>query len=80
LEQLRVAWYCVTAYENEKDEFQVMLEEEKEKIKRKKDQLLIEKTIIKEVVRKSLHSLPDLSQEEHEAVEAQVMKLIEAIQ
>jgi hypothetical protein len=44
--------YCVTAYENEKDEFQAMLEEEKEKIQREKDQLLIEKTIFKEEVNK----------------------------
>jgi hypothetical protein len=34
LEKLRVAWYCVTAYENEKDEFRVMLEEDKAKIQR----------------------------------------------
>jgi hypothetical protein len=40
LEQLRVARYCATAYENERNEFRVMLEEEKEKIQREKDQLL----------------------------------------
>jgi hypothetical protein len=61
LEQLRVAQYCVTAYENEKDEFWVMLEEDKVKIQREKDQLLIEKTAVKEVVRKELRSVPGLS-------------------
>jgi hypothetical protein len=57
-----------------------MLEEDKEKIQREKDQLLTEKTVVKEVVRKSLHSVPGLAQEEHEVVEVQVMKLVEAIQ
>jgi hypothetical protein len=80
LEKLRVARYCVTAYENEKDEFWVMLEEDKEKIQREKDQLLAEKTVVKEVVRRALRSVPGLAQEEHEAVEVQVMKLVEAIQ
>jgi hypothetical protein len=42
LEKLRVAWYCVTAYENEKDEFWTMLEEDKVNIQREKDQLLAE--------------------------------------
>jgi hypothetical protein len=32
------------------------------------------------VVRKSLHSVPGSTQEEHEAVEVQVTKLVEAIQ
>jgi len=32
----------VTSYENEKDEFQAMLEGDKEKIQKEKDQLLIE--------------------------------------
>jgi hypothetical protein len=32
LERLQVAWYCETAYENERDEFRAMLKEEKEKI------------------------------------------------
>jgi hypothetical protein len=40
----------VTAYESERDEFQEMLEEDKEKIQREKDQLLVEKTAVKEVV------------------------------
>jgi hypothetical protein len=42
LEKLRVAQYCVTTYENEKDEFWAMLEEDKVKIQREKDQLLAE--------------------------------------
>jgi hypothetical protein len=45
LEKLRVAWYCVIAYENEKDEFRAMLEEDKENIQREKDQLLAEQTV-----------------------------------
>jgi hypothetical protein len=70
----------VTAYENKKDDFWMMLEEEKEKIKREKDHLLIEKTPVKQVVRRTLHSVPCLAQEENEVVEVQVMKLVEAIQ
>jgi hypothetical protein len=80
LEQLRVKWYCVTSYENEKDEFRVMLEEDKVKIQREKDELLIEKIVVKEVVSRELHSVSGLAQEEHEAVKVQVMKLAEAIQ
>jgi len=80
LEQLRVVRYCVTAYENEKDEFQAMLEEDKEKIQREKDQLLKENTTVKEFVRKELCFVPGLEQEEHEAVEVQVTKLTKAIQ
>jgi DNA-directed RNA polymerase subunit N (RpoN/RPB10) len=36
LEKLRVARYCVTAYENEKDEFWAMLEEDKERYRGKR--------------------------------------------
>jgi hypothetical protein len=42
LEKLRVAWYYLTAYENKKYEIRVMLEEDKAKIHREKDQLLVE--------------------------------------
>jgi hypothetical protein len=56
-----------------------MIEEDKVKIKREKDQLLAEKTTVKEVVRRTLRSVPSLAQEENEAVEVQVMKLAEAI-
>jgi hypothetical protein len=51
----------VTAYENEKDELWAILEEDKEKIQREKDQLLIEKTAFKEVVIITLHSMPGLA-------------------
>jgi hypothetical protein len=37
----------VTAYENEKNEFWAMLEEDKEKIQREKFQLLVEHTTVK---------------------------------
>jgi hypothetical protein len=57
-----------------------MLEEDKVKIQREKDQLLTEKTAVKEVVSRTLRSVPGLAQEENEAVEVQVMKLVEAIQ
>jgi hypothetical protein len=57
-----------------------MLEEDKEKIQREKDQLLADQTAVKEMVRKELHFVPGLAQEEHEEVEVQVMKLAEAIQ
>ena len=79
LEQLRVAWYYVTAYENERDEFQAMLEEEKVKIQREKDQFLTEQIAIKEAVNKELHSVSGLAQEEHEVFQVQVMKLVEVI-
>jgi hypothetical protein len=53
--------YCVTAYENEKHDFWVMLEEGKEKIQREKDQLLPEHTVVKEVVGRALHSVPSMA-------------------
>jgi hypothetical protein len=71
--------YCVTSYENEKDEFWAMLEEDKVNIHRKKDELLIEKIAVKEVVSRSLRFVPSLAREEHEIIEFQVMKLAEAI-
>jgi aspartyl/asparaginyl-tRNA synthetase len=61
LEKLRVARYCVTAYKNEKDEFWTMLEEDKEKIQREKDQLLAEQPTVKEAVSKALRSVPGLA-------------------
>jgi hypothetical protein len=57
LDQLRVARYCATAYENEREAFQVKLKEDNVKIKREKDQLLVEKTAVKEVVNKELCSV-----------------------
>jgi hypothetical protein len=56
-----------------------MLEEEKMKIQKEKDQLLVEKTIVKEVVSRELCFVLGLAQEEHEAVKVQVRKLVEAI-
>jgi hypothetical protein len=38
-----------------------MLEEDKEKIQRKKDQMLAEETTVKEVVSKALLSMPGLA-------------------
>jgi hypothetical protein len=73
-------WYYLTTYANEKDEFRVMLEEDKEKIHREKDRLLTDKTAFKEVVSKSIHSVLGLTQKKHETVEIQVTKLVEAIQ
>jgi hypothetical protein len=61
LEKLRVARYCVTTYENEKDEFWEMLEEDKVKIQREKDQLLIEHNTVKEVANKELRYVPGLA-------------------
>jgi hypothetical protein len=63
-----------------KDELWVILEEYKVKIQRGKYQLLPKKTTVKEVVRRALLSVPGLEQEEHEAVEDQVMKHVKAIQ
>jgi hypothetical protein len=37
LEQLRVAWYNVATYESEREEFQVMLQEEKFQLQREKE-------------------------------------------
>jgi hypothetical protein len=56
-----------------------MLEEDKEKIKREKDQLLTDQIAVKEVVSRALRSVPGLAQEENETVELQVMKFVEAI-
>jgi hypothetical protein len=53
LEQLRIAWYCVTTYENEKEEFQAMIQEEKSQLQREKENFLIEQAMIKEAVSKS---------------------------
>jgi hypothetical protein len=57
-----------------------MFEEDKAKIQKEKDQLLAEKTVVKEAVTKSLRSVSGLAQEEEESTEMQVGKLAEAIQ
>jgi hypothetical protein len=61
LEQLRFAWYCATTYENERDEFQVMLKEDKENIQSEKDQLLTEKIAVRQVVDRALRFVPSLT-------------------
>jgi hypothetical protein len=48
-------------YENEKHEFRAMLEEDKEKLQREKDQILTEQTTVKQVVSKSLLSMSGLA-------------------
>ena len=72
-------WYSVTAYESEREEFQAMLQEDKAKLQREKDQLLIEKTMVKEAINTTYLSVPGLAQEEQELVKAQVVKLTETI-
>jgi len=57
-----------------------MFEEDKEKIHKEKDQLLIEQIGVKEAVTKSLHSMLGLAQEEPKSVEIQVGELVEDIQ
>jgi predicted nucleic acid-binding Zn-ribbon protein len=69
LEKLRVARYHVTAYENEKEEFQAMIQEEKSQLQREKEKLLAGRATVKEVVNKSCHSISGIAQEEQESVE-----------
>jgi hypothetical protein len=57
-----------------------MLEEDNAKIQKEKDQLLTEKTAVKEEVTKALRSVSSLEQEEQDSTEIQVGKLPEAIQ
>jgi hypothetical protein len=66
--------------QQEKDEIRAMFEEDKAKMQREKDQLLTEKTVVKEAVTKELRSVSGLAQEEPESTEMQVGKLAEAIQ
>jgi hypothetical protein len=40
------------ATQKEKDEIQAMFEEDKEKVQKEKDQMLVEKTVVKEAVTK----------------------------
>jgi hypothetical protein len=44
--------------------FRAMFEEDKAKIQKEKDQLLTEKTVVKEAVTKALRSVSGLAQEE----------------
>jgi hypothetical protein len=80
LEKLRVRQSCITAYEKEKDEIRAMFEEEKAMIQNEKDQMLVEKTVVKESVTMTLRFVSGLTQEEPDLVEIQVGKLVEAIQ
>jgi hypothetical protein len=79
LEKLRVARYSVTAYENEKEQFQAMIQEEKAQLQREKEQLLTEWDTVKEAVNKSCRSVLGLAQEEQELFEVQLAKLVETI-
>jgi hypothetical protein len=65
---------CVTAYEKEKDEIRAMFEEDKEMMQKEKDQLLAQKTTVKEAVTTTLHSMGP-GTKEPESVEIQVGKL-----
>jgi hypothetical protein len=58
----------------------VKFEEDKEKIQKEKDQLLAEKTVVKEVVTRALLSMSVLAYMEEDTTESQVGKLVEAIQ
>jgi folate-dependent phosphoribosylglycinamide formyltransferase PurN len=57
-----------------------MVQEEKVQLQREKEQLLAEWATVKEVVSKACHYVSSLAQEEHESVEAQVVKIVETIQ
>jgi hypothetical protein len=80
LEKLRVARYCVTTYESEKEEFKAIIHEEKSQLQREKEKFLVEGAIVKEVMNKSYHFMPGLAQEDQESVKAQTVKLVETIQ
>jgi hypothetical protein len=73
LEQLRVA-------QQEKVDVQAKFEEDKEKMQKKKDQLLVEQTVVREAVTRELLYVPGLAQVEEETFKIQVGKLVEAIQ
>jgi hypothetical protein len=55
LEKLRVA-------QQEKDDLRVKFEGDKEKMQKEKDQLLAEKTVVREAVTRALHSVSGLAQ------------------
>jgi hypothetical protein len=73
LEKLRVM-------QQEKDYIRAKFEEDKEKIQKEKDQLLIEHIGVREVVTRQLLSMMGLAQMEEETIKIQVRKLVEAIQ
>jgi hypothetical protein len=66
--------------QQEKDDIRAKFEEDREKIQKEKDQLLAEKTVVREAVTRALRSVSGLAQIEEETTESQVGKLVEAIQ
>jgi hypothetical protein len=66
--------------QQEKDDIRVKFEEDREKIQKEKDQLLVEQTVVKEDVTRALRSVSGLAHMEEETTESQVGKLVEAIQ
>jgi hypothetical protein len=73
LEQLWVA-------QQEKDDIRAKFEEDREKIQKEKDQLLVEQMGVREAVTRELRSMSGLAQIEEETTKSQVGKLVEAIQ
>jgi hypothetical protein len=57
-----------------------MFKEDKARMQKEKDQLLIEQTMVKEAVTKSLRSVSGLANEEEESAYIQVGNIIESIQ
>jgi hypothetical protein len=58
----------------------VKFKKDKEKIKKEKNQLLAEQSVVKDTVTRELLSVSGLAQMEEEIFESQVGKLVEAIQ
>jgi hypothetical protein len=67
------------AAQQEKDTLQAKFEEDRAKIKKEKDKLLMKQIGIEEVVNKAFHSMIGLEQKEEEPIERQVMNLVEVI-
>jgi len=57
-----------------------MIQEQKSQLQRETEQLLVERSMVKEVMNKACHYVPCLAQEGQELIEVQVMKLVETIQ
>jgi hypothetical protein len=64
----------------EKYDLQAKFEEDREKIQRQKDQLLVEQTTVKEELDRALSSLLGLAQMEEETTKIQLGNLAKAIQ
>jgi hypothetical protein len=67
LVQLRATQDSVAAHESEKAELQAKFQEEKSQLQREKEQFLVERDMVKEVVSKACHSVSGLAQEEQES-------------